>query len=256
LVNGDGIELIRRNDADTLVVLASYDGTQFNAPGHGLPDGRPIRFLAVDSPFQLGQEYRVFNPASDTFQVGLPGFDTPIAGGVPGEVIVQPIYDYSLNEKSGILGIPSSSRIQNGDRGFASYQFASLERLYGMFKPSKPVMLLFSGVNLDGVPVRVIVHRVKLGPSAWNLIGGDFSRVEVEGLIMPDHRQQQVTIEFGSNLVFPEPPPPPEPGTGFVNIFRDALADIRLNSAVLVGVNLPEDLDLARAGFVNTQPPG
>jgi hypothetical protein len=269
----NGNLLIRRESSDPLVWLAFFDGAVFTVNNHGLTDGRLVKFflddiervtinndfVTINSQYiYIGDQsgYKVFNATEDTFQLRS---GARVVTGTAGELIIQGIYDYQLDDRLGALTMPGSSRLLNGETVWARYRFASLDRLYGFFRPTRPVMLMFAGVNVDDRPVRVRVHRVKLGPcSAWGLIGNSFTSFEVEGLVLPDHRQQFVTIEFSSPVVFPPPPPPEPTGIGFVNAFLDALDDLDLPSVVFVNAEVYgylalDDMDLLKLGFTNAE---
>ena len=164
------------------------------------------------------------------------------------------VYDYTVDLKSGAITLPSTSRINNGQTTWASYAFASAERLYGFVKPAYPVTLLFRGMNTanNDRPLRVKIHRVKLDPTtAWQLIGQTFQRFQVEGLVLLDDRHPDLfKADFWSSLVVP--PPPPAPTYNFANINPEAIDDFAvLMSFANIDTGALDDYAIVPIGFAN-----
>ena len=268
--------LIQRTPDQPLAWTVVWDGTYFYSNNHGLQTDQIVRLLGVSVlPFTIGQDYYAIPIDSNSFQLTdtpsatvaiggdrvfinnepvVIGSGTPIVGGATFSALLLGVYDYTVDLKSGAITLPSTSRLNNGQTTWASYAFASAERLYGFVKPAYPVTLLFRGKNTanNDRPLRVKIHRVKLDPTtAWQLIGQTFQRFEVEGLVLLDDRHPDLfKADFWSSLVVP--PPPPAPTYNFANINPEAIDDY----AVLIGfANIDpgalDDYAIVPIGFAN-----
>ena len=267
--------LIQRTPDQPLAWTVVWDGTYFYSNNHGLQTDQIVRLLGVSVlPFTIGQDYYAIPIDSNSFQLTdtpktvaidgdlvsinnepvVIGSATAIVGGATFSALLLGVYDYTVDLKSGAITLPSTSRLNNGQTTWASYAFASAERLYGFVKPAYPVTLLFRGKNTanNDRPLRVKIHRVKLDPTtAWQLIGQTFQRFEVEGLVLLDDRHPDLfKADFWSSLVVP--PPPPAPTYNFANINPEAIDDY----AVLIGfANIDpgalDDYAIVPIGFAN-----
>ena len=247
--------LIQRTPDQPLAWTILWDGTYFYSNKHGLQADQIVRLLGVSvAPFTVGQDYYAIPIDSNSFQLTDTIGGAAIVGGATFSALLLGVYDYQVDLKSGAITLPSTSRLTNGTTAWASYAFASAERLYGFVKPAYPVTLLFRGLNTanNDRPLRVKIHRVKLDPTtAWQLIGQTFQRFEVEGLVLLDDRHADLfTAEFWSSLV--TPPPPPAPTYNFANINPEAIDDF----AVPIGfANIDpdtlEDFAIVSMSFAN-----
>ena len=247
--------LIQRTPDQPLAWTVVWDGTYFYSNNHGLQTDQIVRLLGVSVlPFTIGQDYYAIPIDSNSFQLTDTVSGAAIVGGSTFSALLLGVYDYTVDLKSGAITLPSTSRINNGQTTWASYAFASAERLYGFVKPAYPVTLLFRGMNTanNDRPLRVKIHRVKLDPTtAWQLIGQTFQRFEVEGLVLLDDRHPDLfKADFWSSLVVP--PPPPAPTYNFANINPEAIDDY----AVLIGfANIDpgalDDYAIVPIGFAN-----
>ena len=247
--------LIQRTPDQPLAWTVVWDGTYFYSNNHGLQTDQIVRLLGVSVlPFTIGQDYYAIPIDSNSFQLTDTVSGAAIVGGSTFSALLLGVYDYTVDLKSGAITLPSTSRINNGQTTWASYAFASAERLYGFVKPAYPVTLLFRGKNTanNDRPLRVKIHRVKLDPTtAWQLIGQTFQRFEVEGLVLLDDRHPDLfKADFWSSLVVP--PPPPAPTYNFANINPEAIDDY----AVLIGfANIDpgalDDYAIVPIGFAN-----
>ena len=247
--------LIQRTPDQPLAWTVVWDGTYFYSNNHGLQTDQIVRLLGVSVlPFTIGQDYYAIPIDSNSFQLTDTVSGAAIVGGATFSALLLGVYDYTVDLKSGAITLPSTSRLNNGQTTWASYAFASAERLYGFVKPAYPVTLLFRGMNTanNDRPLRVTIHRVKLDPTtAWQLIGQTFQRFEVEGLVLLDDRHPDLfKADFWSSLVVP--PPPPAPTYNFANINPEAIDDY----AVLIGfANIDpgalDDYAIVPIGFAN-----
>ena len=247
--------LIQRTPDQPLAWTVVWDGTYFYSNNHGLQTDQIVRLLGVSVlPFTIGQDYYAIPIDSNSFQLTDTVSGAAIVGGSTFSALLLGVYDYTVDLKSGAITLPSTSRLNNGTTAWASYAFASAERLYGFVKPAYPVTLLFRGKNTanNDRPLRVKIHRVKLDPTtAWQLIGQTFQRFEVEGLVLLDDRHPDLfKADFWSSLVVP--PPPPAPTYNFANINPEAIDDY----AVLIGfANIDpgalDDYAIVPIGFAN-----
>ena len=247
--------LIQRTPDQPLAWTVVWDGTYFYSNNHGLQTDQIVRLLGVSVlPFTIGQDYYAIPIDSNSFQLTDTVSGAAIVGGATFSALLLGVYDYTVDLKSGAITLPSTSRLNNGQTTWASYAFASAERLYGFVKPAYPVTLLFRGKNTanNDRPLRVTIHRVKLDPTtAWQLIGQTFQRFQVEGLVLLDDRHPDLfKADFWSSLVVP--PPPPAPTYNFANINPEAIDDY----AVLIGfANIDpgalDDYAIVPIGFAN-----
>jgi len=258
LRDASGDLLIQRTPDQPLAWTVVWDGTYFYSNKHGLQTDQVVRLLGVSVlPFTVGSDYYAIPIDSNSFQLTDTPSGTAIVGGAPFSALLLGVYDYQVDLKSGAVTLPSTSRLSSGQTAWATYVYASAEKLYGFVTPAYPVTLLFRGKNTanNDRPLRVKIHRVKLDPTAaWQLIGQNFQRFEVEGLVLKDDRYSDLfEAEFWSNIFVPPPPPPPT--YNFVNINPEAIDDY---AVVINFVNInPEAIDdypLISMRFANIDP--
>lgn len=227
---------------------ASSDGEWFNSSGHGLVANTLVQLTGGQFPFVSGANYYVVNPEPDRLQLSLEPDGTPVTGAIPFSCLLQRVSDYQVDLRTGTIKLTLTSRIQSGERCWASYSFASNERIFGFTRPNRDVALLFKGLNTATEDaVRVTVHRVRLDPAqSWPLIGQGFTTFDVEGSVLWNGRNALLDIEQPSNIVVYVPPPYIP---NFVNVGADFLEDI---GAIPLGfVNAADMTDFTNVSLVN-----
>lgn len=226
---------------------ATYDGEWFISDSHGIDPDLLIRLTGGQFPFVSGANYYVVEPTHSRFRLSLEPSGEPVSGSEPFSCLVQRVTDYRLWMLAGTIGLTSTTRIHDGERCWASYSFASNERIYGFTRPNRAVALMFKGLNTATEDaIRIMVHRVRLDPAqSWPLIGQGFATFDVEGLVLWDGYNAMFDVEQPSKtVVYVEPPYVPN----FVNIGSEFLDDFGFQ---LSFVNAGDIESFALVLFVN-----